>query len=545
MTFKDDQEVIKFIKDNSTVKPWVTAARKTHLELNALVTGKDFHKVLIHKIEKIESADRQVARKKYSKNIIDLFERVMNPRSSIFNAFGGSVRNDMNDKLLSKFIKLLSNFKGQKSIKKYLSENFFRLLDTDPNGLLFMEYIKDEKIFPTYKSINDIRTYHSDGQLLHVLLFEPKLITTTEGVGSYQEWRVVDSEKDWRIKQVGQTYTVIEDLTFEHPFGVVPACILSDMNEVGSELRISPLFHVVPLAEDYARDKSIRTIYKFQHGFPRHWRYENECRKCKGVGKTGEDTCDGCGGRGHLRKNDVTDVTIIETPRDNDSAIITPNVEGFIAPDLATWERMNDDLIDAEETITSTMWGTSRVKANNGTKSETATARFLDVQPVMVKLDVFADNVEWVHNKMAHFVESWLNGSPKEEFEYHLTYGRRFIIESPDTILDRYTESRDKGDNNTILDKILSEYVLSKYQSNPLMIDEMHKKIQVEPYIHQSIDQVSTIFGAEEAIKKVNFVTFWDQADNKRVKTAQQLREEFKIFNELNKVTIKTKEDEQ
>jgi hypothetical protein len=534
MAFETDEQVIQFIKDNLNVKPWVTAARKNHKILSALVTGKDFHEVLIKKIEKIESQDRQVARKKYSKNVIDLFERVMNPRHSVFNAFGGSVRNDMSDSLMSQFIEVLSSFKGQKSIKKYLSEDFFRLLDTDPNGLLFMEYIKDEKIFPTYKSIEDIRVYHSDGQLLKVLLFEPKTITDLNK-GSYVEWRVVDNEKDYRVKQQGETYTIIEELTFNHPFGVVPACILSDLNETGTELRVSPLFHVVPLSEDYARDKSIRTIYKFQHGFPRHWRYEKECRKCKGVGKTGADNCSDCGGKGHLRKNDVTDVTIVETPRDNDSAIITPNVEGFIAPDLKTWERMSGDLLDLEDQVTSTMWGTSRVKEG---KNETATGRFLDVQPIMTKLDVFADNVEWVHNKLAHFVESWLNGSPKNGFEFHITYGRRFIIESPDTILDKYTESRDKGDNNTILDKILSEYILSKYQNNPIMIDEMQKKVLVEPYVHQSIDQVSTIFGASEAIKKVNFVGFWEQADKK--KDIEALRKDFTAYNELNTVTVTT-----
>jgi hypothetical protein len=258
------------------------------------------------------------------------------------------------------------------------------------------------------------------------------------------------------------------------------------------------------------------------------------------VGRTGDnETCIPCNGKGHLRRNDVTDVSIIDLPRDDQSPIITPNVEGFVSPDLDTWARMNEDLADSEDLIESTMWGTTRVK--EGT-NETATGRFLDVQPIMVKLDSFADNVEWVHNKLAHFVESWLLGSPKDTFEFHITYGRRFIIESPDSILEKYTESREKGDNNTILDKLLSEYILSKYQSNPIMLEEMQKKRQVEPYVHQSIDQVNNIFGAEEAHKKVTFVDFWEQADKE--KDLETLKAEFKTFNEANKVTIKTKQDE-
>ena len=505
MAFKDEQEVFAFIKKNSTTPKWIIDYRRN-----------------------------------YSKNIIDLFERIMNPRSSVFNAFGGSVRNDMSPELLDKFITVLAHFKGQKSIKKYLSENFFKLLDTDPNGLLFMEYKEDEKIWPTYKSINDIRIYLSDGQLLKVVLFEPVTITSTD-TGSYQEWRVVDDNKDWRIKQQGEMYTVIEDLTFEHPFGVVPACILSDMNVTGSELRVSPIAPIVPSAEDYARDKSIRTIYKFQHGFPRHWRYEQECRSCKGVGKTGDNkSCIPCDGKGHLRRNDVTDVSIIDLPRDSDSPIITPNVEGFVSPDLDTWVRMNEDLKESEDLIEATMWGVTKVKEG---ANETATGRYIDVQPIMIKLDSFADNVEWVHNKLAHFVESWLNGSPKNTFEFHITYGRRFIIESPDAILDKYTKSRDAGDNTTILDKLLSEYILSKYQSNPLMLDEMQKKRQVEPYIHQSIDQASIIFGASEAYKKVTFVDFWEEADKK--KDVSTLKAEFKTFNISNQlVIVNTDKDE-
>ena len=70
------------------------------------------------------------------------------------------------------------------------------------------------------------------------------------------------------------------------------------------------------------------------------------------------------------------------------------------------------------------------------------------------------------------------------------------------------------------------------------MIDEMQKKVLVEPYVHQSIDQVSTIFGAAEAIKKVNFVAFWEESD--KDKEVVQLRQDFKTFNELNKVTIVT-----
>ena len=527
MEFKEEIEVIDFIKKHQKSSDWVNAARKNHTTLNALVTGKEFHKVLIKQIEKIESNDRAQARLKYSKDIRDMFDRVMQPRTNVFTASGGSIHNEISNKAQKeKFIKSLAHFKGQKSIKKYLSEDFFRLGDVDPNGLLFLEYNADVDIFPTYKSINDIRYYSSDGQLLDVLLFEPK--TITNGGLSFIKWRVVDDKKDWTVIQQGTNYTVSEDATFEHPFGRVPATILSDRQETGSELRVSPIFPIEELSKDYARDKSILTIYKFQHGFPRHWRYVKECRTCQGTGKTGQgDTLAKCGlcNDGIINRNDITDVQTLEMPRDSDSAIIAPNVEGFVSPDLNTWTQYNVDLKNSEGLIDSTMWGTKRIKEGG---NETATGRFIDVQPVKNKLDVFSDNAEWTENQLSDWVENWVAGMPKEQSEYHKSYGRNYIIESSDVLEDKYNDARTSGANNTMLDKLLDEWILSVYQNNPILLDQMQKKRLVEPYIHQSIDQVNLIFGAKEANKKVMFVDFWESAE--KSKSVEELNKEFKAL---------------
>jgi len=519
-----EEEVIELLRHNLKVEDWVKDARKYHRTLKALVLGTDFHEELIHRIEKIESSDRAIARKRYSKDIRDMFGRVMQPRHSIFTASGGSINiSTTSEKRKEELLYKLKNFKGQKSITKYLSETFFKLADTDPNGLLFLEYIQDKDIYPTYKSINDIHWYKSNGQLCEVLIFSPESVEVNNLV--YQKWRVVDDKTDWCIYQNGETMYVVQDKTFEHPFGKVPATILSDIEEMGTEKRISALFDVEELASDYARDKSIKTIYKFQHGFPRHWRYVKMCRSCNGTGKDGEGhTCKACGGTGEVRRNDVTDVTTLDMPREDDQ-LVTPNLEGFVSPDLETWKRYNEDLRDSEELIESTMWGTRRLTEGG---SETATGRFIDVQPVMNKLDWFTSNVQWVHNQLANWVNNWLNNDPIQEQEYHKTYGRRFIIESPDAILDKYTQAREKGDNSTILDKLLDEYILSKYQTDPIMLERMQKKRLVEPYIHMDVKTVNEMFGGAEAAKIPLFVEFWEQADKNR--TVEELQKDFDSY---------------
>ena len=454
--FKNSDEVIQAIKRHRVPPAWITEARLLSKTLKALVYGDKFLEELIERIEKIESITRAEARKKYSKDIRDMFSRVLEPRSNVFSASGSSKEIDIkgkNDE--KKFFEHMKEFRGNKSITKYLSDYFFELLDVDPNGLLMLEFIKGEDIWPTYKSIDDIRFYHSDGQNIHVVIYEPVKVVKLGQV--FMKWRIVDAETDWCILQNGETFMEIPDLTFKHPFGDVPAIILSDFQKLGTELRLSPLFSVEELSKDYARDKSILTLYKFLNGFPIHWRYSQQCQACRGTGKTGQEgnSCQHCNGKGILGKNDVTDIMDVPTPRDNEDVKLAPDLAGFVSPDLETWKQYNADQVMFEDKIHNTIWGTKKVREN---QNETATGRFIDIQPVINKLNDFSDNVEWVHNQLANWVLRWVKNNPLTTDKFFRSYGRGFIIEGPDVILERYQTAQKDGNNWTILDKIFGEY---------------------------------------------------------------------------------------
>lgn len=530
LPFNSPEEVIELLKVHTGTPSWITEARKNSKTLRALVYGDNFTEELIKNIEKIESDDRTIARKKFSKDIRDMFSRVLEPRANVFSASGGGVDYSITSKeTKEKLIEHLQEFKGNKSITKYLSEYFFTLLDVDPNGLMMLEYIEDKEIYPAYKAIDDIRYYKSDGQNLKLLIFEP--VDVVIGNDTVKKWRVVDSKTDWCFIQNGETFTWAEDLTFEHPFGKVPAIVLSDFQKLGTELRLSPLFPVEELSKDYARDKSILTVYKFLNGFPIHWRYNQQCRACNGTAKTGVDgsSCKVCDGKGFIGKNDVTDVVNVPMPRE-DEPKIAPDLAGFVSPDLETWERYMMDQRIFEEQIENTIWGTHKKRDE---KNETATGRFIDVQPVMNKLNSFSDNVEWVHNELANWVLFWLENNSQTKDSFHRSYGRSFIIESPDVILDKYEKARIEGSNFTVLDKLLNEYALSKYRNNPSMLDQTMKKIQVEPYIHNTIEQVNDIFGNLEAQRKHLFGSFWEVAD--KSKDVATLETEFETYYNANK----------
>jgi hypothetical protein len=531
MKIFDSTTVLEELNKHQTAEKWVNSARENSRVLKALVTGDGFHEELISKIEHLESDQRSTARRKYSKDIRDLFFRVTKKRDNVFQATGGSEEIKIEGETYkTQFIDTLEKFKGGKSINKYLSENYFRQLDTDPNGVIFIEY-KTEKgegekleIYPTYKSINHIRFYESDGQKCEYIIFEPVKKVVGNGIVIY--WRVVDSKTDWSIKQVGNLFVIDTEKTFEHPFGECPAVILSDFIKVGHKDRLSPLTPIVELAKDYARDKSILTIYKFQNGFPKHWQYVTQCRYCHGTGKTGQQktVCSGCSGTGILTRKDVTDSINLSTPKENDP-IIAPNIAGFIQPDLATWKQYKEDLKDAEGVIERTLWGTMEVNGTN----ETATGRFIDVQPITNELNRLTDTVEWIHNTIANWVANAIVPTKKKEvIAFHKSYGRRFIIESPDIILERYETSRKAGENTTVLDKLLQEFILSKYKTDPFMQEQMLKKASVEPYIHYTIEQINSIFGKKEAYKKAVFGDFWLNVD--QTKTVDVINSEFVVY---------------
>ena len=532
MTYTED-EAKEIVKIHSEVtEKWVKESRIQSKTLRALVTGEGFQEELVERIEHLESHERIEVRRKYSKDIRDLFSRLMKKRQNVFDANGGSENSDItNETIKELFDDRIANFKANKSLYKYLSENFFQLTDIDPNGVMMLEYkdkmgsTTDEKVlYPSYKSIDDIRYYKPNGQLVEYIVFEPK----EKKESGAKIWRMVDDKTDWTFLEMAGSFMLIPDKTFEHPFGKVPCVILSERCVVGSDVRLSPIHDVVELSKDYARDKSVLTIYKFQKGVPFHYRYgEFKCKPCSGLGKTGNDVCSSCGGKGTPKKADVSDVFYVPLPKEG-QPFLGDKLMGFSSPDLETWTQYKQDLRDMELLIEDTIWGTDRAYQRENNKV-TATEVVIDMQPVTNTLSIYSDVVEHVYNTLANFTLNFVDiQKDKEENIYHLTFGRRYIIESPDVLMEKYGKAKAQGDNNTILDKLLEELILSKYKSDPYMQSRMLKKAKVEPYIHLSIKEVFDYFGKVESNKKVLFQKFWLEAD--KDKDFEQLTLEFDAY---------------
>lgn len=509
MIFKDDNEAIAYLKKNETLTSDFKEMREYSNTLNALVNGDDFIDELICKIENIESDLKAKAREKYSRSIKDLFSRLFQPIDNIYYATGGIKEYDISNESIKKnYLKQISNIRDNKTLSEWVQTYAIQLYNTDPNGIIFLEYKTTPSIYvyPTYKSSSSIRYYESKGQLLDYIIFEPKIKNQKTYI------RIVDDLTDRTFEKNGNDYVLVDELTFQHPFGQVPAVICSNIQLAGEDEKLAPIDSIIEIAKEYARDQSFLTLYKVYKGNPIFWKYVSYCSDCSGTGKQETEPCTTCNGKGKIvAKSDVTDAVELPIPTDTESPVIAPNIAGFISPDLDVWTKYEETLKILEEQMYKSHWGTS-YGMNNVQGMKTATEVTFDKQPLENQLNKYADFAEYVEWKLSEWVLNLLDTTKKDKLESKITInlGRRYIIESYDVLLERYEKSVLAEENNVVLDKLFSEYLGAKYRNNPIDLQINLLKARIEPYLHLPLTKVILIFGNEEAQRKVLFHNWWN-----------------------------------
>ena len=314
-------------------------------------------------------------------------------------------------------------------------------------------------------------------------------------------------------------------MTFEHQFGIVPAVVNSDIQHIGYDKRLSPVDKVVELSEEYGRDLSVKTIYKFQQGFPKHWRYASLCPSCHGTGKDGQgSTCGDCNGTGELFRGDVTNEDRLTIPEEGES-IIAP-ASGFVNPALEYLADTRIELKELEDTATFTLWGT----VVNTQAQATATEIIANLQPVSKRLNKYSDVAQRVESILTEMIANNMFINKDKDLKVaSISYGRNFVLETTDTVLDRYELSKEKGDNATILDRLYQEYLLTKYKSDNVGLQIAITKSKVEPYIHFTAEQIQTIVNDKEAERKILFDEWWKTVTNFD-QNSETLRTQFKTW---------------
>jgi hypothetical protein len=504
-------EVIQILKINEQVPKWIQVSREKHKTLRALIDGDDF-KSELSKIEHIEKSEKKwQVRQKYSRSIKDLNQRLLRPVDNVYSATGGSKNYNLTGDKLKTLLDKLSNVRGNKSLEQWLETNWMHVYHNDPDGVIFIEYTTEETedCWPTYKEITKIRNYEKDGQSLNWILFEPKKVIDPVTKEPTEFIRFVDDKTDYTFKRSGSNYTLIEDKTFDHPFGRVPGLVNSDIEKLGVYNALTPIDAIVEPEKEYLRDQSIKTIHKFIRGLPIFWRYKMLCPTCHGTLKDGTGDCRSCDNTGFKMDSDISDEVVLPVPTDKDEVKLAPDIAGWLTPPKDILEEMNEELSTLEVSMYESHWGSHKSELTSGTK--TIIEIWADEQPVMSRLNKYGDVGEWVEQYLTELIANFLFPTKdKNENVSSIHYGRNYIIQPPEYLLEEYHKSKENSDGVTILDRKLGEYLTSKYKNDPVALRIEILKAHLEPFVHYTIDLVKEVFGVDAAKKKMLFGDWWE-----------------------------------
>ena len=494
-------------------------ARKYNDKLMLHVHGVGLDKAL-EQINNYENDDQKVARDKHAISNKFITDRLLRPTDNVFSAKGGYKKyifKTDQDKQEKEFVMNLLDVYSGYNLSQYIHRIWFDKYIVDPNGLMFMEVSQDGKeIYPTYKSIYSIRNYKQDGIKVEWVLFEPDEVV-------FDEEKPQDEEKKqelfWAVDELAY-YRCVKDkdgvrVIFEqtHNFDQVPAIICSDIEDAVSGWKKSPIDSQVELLHKFMVDNSVLNIVEFFHSYPQQWTYVDECARCNGSGEitggpqrrdgTIDNTCPTCSGTGMADRKDVTKIMKLTVPNADGVKVDPPS--GYIYMPPESWKLMTNSVDRTWNTIIFSHWGTSlEYGSNNGTQYATATGRFIDTQPVNNKLDRYSESVQLIHNAIATIYGKFYH--PKTFVRSDVVYGRRYLIETPDQLLKRYTDISNMSQNQIIMDITFEQYLESEFRDNEQLYAYNKKLSALDPFPHLKVDTVKEL-GLPEQLKRKLFVT--------------------------------------
>lgn len=479
----------------------VKALKTEHELLSMHVYGKNKTKYLT-KITGLENDEQLKLRQKYGRSNKDIISNLTAPVNKIFSAKGKNKTYNFKQKETSeKFRRYLSTVDNGKSLENWLSSYWKEKITCDPNGLFMIEYSATKEPYPTYKSILSIRDYKQVGQKVEYIIFEPYKKEVNGNILTF--CRVYDDEADKLYLVDGDRISLIKEQTFKNTWGYVPAVVISDIEDTNSDFKKSSIDNEVELANEYLLGNSNKAIYKFKIGFPLFWMYLSSCPVCKGEGEIEGKECKSCNGSGHALKKDISDITGVKPPQTTDDVVITPDIAGYVTPPNEGLDQMTNELTLLRTLMEFSHWGTTQEKGEN----ETATGRFIDIQPVSDKLDKYKISLETVETILVKFIADKLY---PEIFEgSSINYGNRYMIETADQLLDKYSEGKTKKLPSTTLDYLLEQYYQGQFANDSMRLSYYVKLMKLEPWVHLTLGEIPELYKATEDYTKKVYFSEW------------------------------------
>ncbi len=506
------------------------------------------------RLQYFENNDVYMARRDYALSNVDLFGRLLQEEEQVFTTRGGSSYFNLPAAQEKEMNILLSDVVYGQTLRQWVHNFGLNAYRADPMGVIFMEVekvtaiegvdnveagkplqynIETPKCYPTYKCSQDIWEYQCNGRGLDYVCFaltDAEMIeyglkeqdTTaypipTSKVGiNKQYFRWVDDSQDVIVKlenssdlQADKSGSQITVLTLDgqaNPMNIgwskVPGFIISDLIKFTDPGTFdTPLVKVVELADAFLYDRSIHTLSKKYHGFPKAVEPLLPCAYCSGEGMKKGKPCPECTipgadkGTGYKLQTKVSDVAKFPITILNKDA--APHFDfrmifGYVTPDIAGIGMQVDGLKSLEELMFITYWtkNNNQIQGQNGKvdTKDTATQVLTDLPGKAARLNCTANWAEQTENMIANFIgEFWFE---KPNFKSNISYGRDYIFETPETILDVYYDMKANGVPDSMLDHQYEKYLNCVWQSNPVQLGVYRKKFDVEPFPHLSAESV-------------------------------------------------------
>jgi hypothetical protein len=475
------------------------------------------------KIEGLESEVKKELRKRFARSNKDLFADILRPTDKIFNSQGGSKSYQFKSTTSKEnFTKSLSSIVDGYSIAQWLQMFFVDKIVIDPNGIYLIEH-KDNKPYPTYKSILTVRDYQPSGRGFDWIVFEPVKIDATKSLV-----RVYDELFDYAYILENEQLRLDEGNTFKNPWGYVPAVTCSDRVNPLTGRKQSYVYEQVELADEYLRENSIKTLFKYHHGFPLFWQYMAACPVCKGQGFIDGKVCPSCNGTKYAQKKDISDVTYLKQPENSETPTIAPDIAGYVVPPIETWQQMTEELKMMRDMIYFSHWGTV---INREDTDKTAFEVALNTQPMQDRLNHYTNSLESTEK---YIVDMLAEYQYKGDYEgCSINYGRNYIIKSPNQYLTEYLEEKGKKASASVLNGKLEMYYNALYANDDYNRVVSLKLMYVEPFVHNDLSEVVGWNIAGELIAKKLYYNDWvSQLDKDSVltKTIPELQAELTAF---------------
>jgi hypothetical protein len=507
------EQEIKDIVLNNPNKGIVTLAKNHSKLLRTYIDGENLAGAIMQ-VDGFEPVSLKTLRTKYAISPKDLCSRLARPIDKAFSARGGSVYLNLPDaddkkvRVWSKDITAGYSIKGW--IENFWKPNFLR----DPNGIIFMEVASPQQayllqqqgksiVYPTYKSIFSVYDYQPNGAKLDYIVFNTTSAERTS-IGLDKDdvvFRFIDDAGDYYVKLDQNQPQILSKLTLPNLFMEVPAMLNSDLpNTAKPGLMLSLFDDVTELMGEYLAKGSIKITHEFLHAFPKYWQYAEDCLKCSNGELPGGGKCPDCMGSGKRLMISASDIQVLTVPETKDTPVIAPHVGGYIEPSEIFHRIATEAMQLIEDKSKHTIWGVQAAPqtqgtANNGQGQKTATQIMTDLQPQEDRLYPISDMASKRHK---FIIDCAVKVQINQNYPgSSVSYGKRYMMEGPDVIFEKYINAKKSGAAVSALDDLLIEYYESKYNSDPVKLAVFTKLMKVEPFVHFDILQVKN-FGCTD-----------------------------------------------